>query len=263
MTDHHSNVGKTDGQAGAGEQRAQRVHLSSSVRAKLSSPQTQEAFLQHIADRLGRERVRDKPKHPFRGVPDFWREYSLSMEDRISTFMENWTSLGGHAFRLQSMEEVGGFIREFVEETGAESILLQNQQALTELKLEHSVPAVKVVVWGEGNDSDELLQDAAQADVGIAVVDYAAAYTGTVAVFSSPDKGRSTSLLPKVFIAVIPADVIAANLGSILIELDDRSPSDIPAGIHFITGPSRSSDIENDLTIGVHGPGIVYALVVG
>ena len=47
------------------------------------------------------------------------------------------------------------------------------------------------------------------------------------------------------------------------IELDEQGREELPAGVHFISGPSRSSDIENDLTIGVHGPGIVYAIILG
>ncbi|WP_179292148.1 LUD domain-containing protein, partial [Paenibacillus campinasensis] len=47
-----------------------------------------------------------------------------------------------------------------------------------------------------------------------------------------------------------------------LVRLDEAGREQLPAGVHFISGPSRSADIENDLTIGVHGPGIVYAILV-
>ena len=117
MADHDTKAASTRSEAGG-----QHAHPADSVRAMLSSAQTQEAFLQHIADQLGRDRVTEKPQHPFRGVPDFWREYTLTKEECITTFMNNWTALGGHAFRLQSMAEVKGFLQEFIEETGAESI---------------------------------------------------------------------------------------------------------------------------------------------
>lgn len=231
------------------------------ARATLSSAERQDEFLHYIAERLGRERITTKPQHPFRGVPDYWREYALDAEARVEMFMDNWTALGGHAFRMKSMAEAKTFIQEFVQETGASKVLLQNQPELIDLQLNELLADAECLVWDSA--SEEMLQDAAQAEVGITIVDHAAAYTGTVVVRSSPDKGRSTSLLPQALIAIVPADVIEANLGPILKGLDAEPVQDLPAGVHFITGPSRSSDIENDLTIGVHGPGIVYALVIG
>ncbi|MBH8590449.1 LUD domain-containing protein, partial [Paenactinomyces guangxiensis] len=35
-----------------------------------------------------------------------------------------------------------------------------------------------------------------------------------------------------------------------------------PSSIHFISGPSRSADIENDLSIGVHGPAALYIFIL-
>jgi L-lactate dehydrogenase complex protein LldG len=63
--------------------------------------------------------------------------------------------------------------------------------------------------------------------------------------------------------AIIPVECLKTRMGEVMTHFDGARREDLPAGIHFITGPSRSSDIENDLTIGVHGPGIVYALIVG
>ncbi len=86
---------------------------------------------------------------------------------------------------------------------------------------------------------------------------------GTIVVASSADKGRSVSLLPNVLIAVIPAERMYTRLGEAMSRVASIPAERFPAGVHFISGPSRSSDIENDLTIGVHGPGAAYALIVG
>jgi len=104
---------------------------------------------------------------------------------------------------------------------------------------------------------------AAEADIGVVMADYATAYTGSVTVLSSPEKGRSVSLLPTVLIIIIPIERLYTRLGETLDRFDEAGRENLPAGIHFISGPSRSSDIENDLTIGVHGPGIVYGLIMG
>ncbi len=104
---------------------------------------------------------------------------------------------------------------------------------------------------------------AAEADFGIVIADHAVAYTGSVTVLSAPNKGRSVSLLPTVLFIIIPVERLKTRLGEVLATFDEAGREQLPAGIHFISGPSRSSDIENDLTIGVHGPGIVYALIVG
>jgi L-lactate dehydrogenase complex protein LldG len=63
--------------------------------------------------------------------------------------------------------------------------------------------------------------------------------------------------------AIIPVERLVTRLGEIMVHFDEGGRESLPAGIHFISGPSRSADIENDLTIGVHGPGVVYALIVG
>jgi L-lactate dehydrogenase complex protein LldG len=234
---------------------------SGKARAIYASKERQDEWMQAIADRLGRPRITEMPQHPFRGAPDFWRAYDLQQEERINLFMNNWTNLGGHAFRMSSMEEVGRFLLDFVRETGAQKLLMQRQPELMGLGLAEALHDVECTVWD--SSAEEMIDEAAQADIGVVVVDHAAAYTGTIVVLSSPDKGRSTSLLPRALVAVVPASAIEASLGPILKGLDARPKDQLPAGVHFITGPSRSSDIENDLTIGVHGPGIVYALVVG
>lgn len=230
--------------------------LESESRAK------QELFMNDIAAKLRHPRMMEKPQHPYRGAPDFWKEFQWTEEERIKGFTDNFLSVGGHVARLQTMEEAKSFIVGKAEEMSAKYVVRQNQPELDALDLEGALSDSEVSVWN--TDPEQYWRArAAEADFGIVMADHAVAYTGSVTVLSAENKGRSVSLLPTVLIIIIPIDRLKTKLGEVLTTFDEAGRESLPAGIHFITGPSRSSDIENDLTIGVHGPGIVYALIVG
>lgn len=222
----------------------------------------QQQFMDGIAAKLKRPRLASKPEQPFRGAPDYWRGFEWSEEERIERFSHNFTSVGGHVARVSDMNEAKAFIAGKAEEMGAKYIVRQQEAELEALGLEEALPDAVMSVWNS-DPEEHWKARAAEADFGIVMADHAVAYTGSVTVLSSKDKGRSVSLLPTVLMIVLPADRIKTRLGEVLIELDRAGRANLPAGVHFISGPSRSSDIENDLTIGVHGPGIVYAIIVG
>ncbi|TLS48552.1 lactate utilization protein C [Paenibacillus antri] len=223
----------------------------------------QSEFIGNIASRLGRVgKTASPPKHPFKGAPAFWNEFDLPLEERVSLFSDNWGKAGGHVVRHGSMEDAKAWIAAKANELGAKLVLRQNQPELNALAIEAELPDARVVVWDEAPKADRLAV-AAGADIGLVVVDHAVAYTGSLVAKSSARKGRSVSLLPTVLFAIVPLDRMVTRLGEVLRPLDATPREALPAGVHFISGPSRSADIENDLTIGVHGPGVVYAILVG
>ncbi|NOV00931.1 LutC/YkgG family protein [Paenibacillus planticolens] len=228
----------------------------------------QEAFFANISTRLGRAKpMQTAPAHPMKGAPAFWEEVNLPLEERIQLFMSNWQKAGGHTKRLSGMAEAGAFIKDFIAKTQAKHLILQDQAELETLRWTLAEETdTDLTVWNaEGADpgaKDELVAKAAGADIGIVAVEHAVAYTGSLVVTSDATRGRSVSLLPTTFIAIIPVDRLRTKLGEVLRPFDELALGERPAGIHFISGPSRSADIENDLTIGVHGPGIVYALII-
>lgn len=226
------------------------------------SREQQEHFMNDIASKLRRPRQRHAPTQRFRGAPSFWNELEWDEEKRIQAFTENFVSVGAHIARVQNLEEASQFISTKANELGAKYLIRQNEQAMTDLGLEQALPDVQISVWNT-NQNENWRARAAEADIGVVMADYATAYTGSVTVLSSPEKGRSVSLLPTVLIIIIPVERLYTRLGETLNRFDAIGRENLPAGIHFISGPSRSSDIENDLTIGVHGPGIVYGLIMG
>jgi L-lactate dehydrogenase complex protein LldG len=80
---------------------------------------------------------------------------------------------------------------------------------------------------------------------------YGLADTGSVVLAAGPEEPRARSLLPAVHVSVLREDRILPGLA----ELFERIGSELPSALAIVTGPSRSADIEQSLTIGVHGPG--------
>jgi L-lactate dehydrogenase complex protein LldG len=227
------------------------------------SKKRQEEFLNNIRTRLGRERSLIPPLHPFRGAPDFWLNYDLNQQERIELFMDNWRKVGGETTHVATMEEAKAYISDVIQTMEARYLLCFDQPELKEMNLSETCPRAEVTFWNP-DKKGELLAKAAGTDIGIGVVDYAIAHTGTILAMSSPFKGRAISLLPTAFMAVIKAETIKTRMGDVLKEVRGLNEAgEMPAGVHFVTGPSRSADIENDLTIGVHGPGVMYAVIVG
>ena len=91
---------------------------------------------------------------------------------------------------------------------------------------------------------------AATAKVGLSQMDWAAADTGTLVQAATAVEQRLVSTLPKLHVAIVPTARLLPDLTAVLGKLSPRDH----AYLAFITGPSRTADIERVLTIGVHGP---------
>lgn len=100
----------------------------------------------------------------------------------------------------------------------------------------------------------------ADADLGITGAVYGISLTGSVVVDSMRAGARTASLLPPIHLALLRRDAILPTPGDLFRHLAERLPDGLPSNLVFITGPSRSADIELQLTVGVHGP---KALIIG
>jgi L-lactate dehydrogenase complex protein LldG len=85
-------------------------------------------------------------------------------------------------------------------------------------------------------------------DLGITEADYLLPETGTLVLHSSFEKPRAVSLLPRIHLAIVRSEMLRADMHQVFAEAKDQNY------LVFITGPSRTADIELTVTLGVHGP---------
>ncbi len=97
--------------------------------------------------------------------------------------------------------------------------------------------------------------------VGITGVFCAIAETGTLMMCSGPDTPPAASLLPETHIAVVPLSRIVTGMEDAW-GLLRRERGALPRAVNFISGPSRTADIEQTVTLGAHGPYRVHVLLV-
>jgi L-lactate dehydrogenase complex protein LldG len=93
---------------------------------------------------------------------------------------------------------------------------------------------------------------------GVSEAVYGLADTGSVVLAASPEEPRARSLLPAVHISLLREDRILPGLD----ELFAAVGGELPSALAIVTGPSRSADIEQRLTVGVHGPGEVHVVLL-
>ncbi|SMC77055.1 LutC/YkgG family protein [Sporomusa malonica] len=220
-------------------------------------------FLQTVAKALGRDKALSKPpKRQEVGPPAFWREQKFENKQPLELFKANLEALTGKVAIVHNGQEATNQIKLWLKVLNAKSAILWDHPKLRK-HVDTSLLGVKTSFWNTEKTRQELIEIAEQADVGITWVDYAIGYTGTVALFNGATTGRSVSLLPPTHIAVMKESDIVPTMSTVIRQLiERRGQGNLPSTVDFITGPSRTSDIEMDLSIGVHGPFRIWTVVI-
>lgn len=255
--------------------------------------QGREAFIGRLAQQLGRPApLTEPPARTVTGVPEHYASIRLSVEERIELFTRSWTALTGRVWVVsasEAAEAIPALVREVCAELQIDRVTRWEHPDLTALPLDATLEGagIAVVPWRpDGADAagapgapaadaaarpasrwsarSPLLQAAERCRLGVVWADYALANTGTLVLQAHGGRGRSVSLLPEALFAVFHADKLVTRMGEALAAIREQYPdaAALPSSINLVTGPSRSADIENDLTIGIHGPGKVFAVIV-
>ena len=134
---------------------------------------------------------------------------------------------------------------------------------------DHSLPLV-AVCWAElaaldwrGAGIETAVREARDTDlVGITGAFCAIAETGTLMTLSGRDTPATVSLLPETHIAVVRKSRIVRGMEEAWRLMRDELGVP-PRAVNFISGPSRTADIEQTVTLGAHGPYRVHIVLVG
>ncbi len=142
----------------------------------------------------------------------------------------------------------------------APAIHLTKEDAANVFGTEPTVEAIQL------HARESLRQKFIDASVGISGANMAIAETGTIVLVTNEGNADLTTTLPLVHIALFGIDKLVATLDDAVavLRMLPRSGTGqvISSYVNWITGPSRSADIEQSLTIGVHGPREVHCVIV-
>jgi L-lactate dehydrogenase complex protein LldF len=161
------------------------------------------------------------------------------IEDPAERFAEELAALGGHVLRVNNPTAT---VKAFLRSRGVDCVHME-PGVLDEAVLEHA--GIHVTHTPDP-----------QIRVGITGAFCAVAETGSILVKNGEGSPLQASLLPEIHIAILRLSDIVPSLADAL-PLVHGSASAV-----FITGPSRTADIEMTLTIGVHGPGELHVFLV-
>jgi L-lactate dehydrogenase complex protein LldG len=98
---------------------------------------------------------------------------------------------------------------------------------------------------------------------GITHAETAIAETGTLAILSGHENPTTLNFLPDNHIVVLNASDLVADLESVWARVRKKfGKGEMPRTVNFVTGPSRSGDIEQTILLGAHGPRALHIVVV-
>lgn len=218
-----------------------------------------ERFLDQLAGQLGRDR-RTRAERPAYSVQPQERVFQGADQDQLLEKLKEQCKIIHTKCLLTTTEELEETLRHVWEEDHIQTIVSAGGPRLEAYGLSDVFETMRqdgyhVHVWDE-QEGQKNVTTAEKAGAGIVFSDVTLAESGTVTLFNDRWNGRSISLLPETFVAVIPKSTLVPRMTQAAKIIHEQEKKGVPVSscVSFITGPSNSADIEMNLIVGVHGP---------
>jgi L-lactate dehydrogenase complex protein LldG len=197
---------------------------------------------------------------------------TIAPPELLNHFEAELAKVDGVPYRAASISELVQILTEILKAAQADSVVLSRNPLLAQLGLSGklSVLGKSVAEWpsapGKGKDDETAYREACfTAPVGITGADWALAETGSLVLTSQTEGSQLASLAPPVHVALYRRSQLLASLDDVLERLPLARESERSAAgrsVVFVTGVSRTADIEQILIRGVHGPRELHAILI-
>jgi L-lactate utilization protein LutB len=188
----------------------------------------------------------------------------------LDRFAEVAEVRGWNVHRTSDPENAMAHIQSLADSLGVKNAVRSDQevfgQILVDAPLESTGINVTTVSHGPDRSRGFLRSSIIAADIGLTGADYAVAETGSVIVMPRKGMSRLVSVVPPVHLALVRPEDLVESLDDLFLlrrlEYHEKG-GEMGSYLNFITGPSRTADIEQTLVVGVHGPKEVHLVLLG
>ena len=177
---------------------------------------------------------------------------NLTHEQMVGRFIEEVEAVSGRVHRVADIDSGARQLESLIRGGKIESLVVSRDPLARSIS--SRVIGKHLVVDPEA-DRDAI----AGADMGLTGVRLAIAEHGTLMLAPEDDHGRLAALLPPHHVAVVRESELVGTLAE---AIDHLGSEPQPATITFVSGPSRTADIEQTLVIGIHGPALLDILLI-
>jgi L-lactate dehydrogenase complex protein LldG len=186
-------------------------------------------------------------KETSNNTEDIAEIFKAPPSDLQTHFAEQLTKLGGHYFHCSN-------------ENNASQVLQQLIQTNHWDTIQCNEPSIQNLIPNLVSSLTLTNEEVLQADVSITSCKALLARTGTVLVDSNTLAGRRLSIISPIHIVIAYSYQLVYNIDEALAPYETQN---IPSMLCFISGNSKTADIEKTLVNGAHGPKELYVVVIG
>jgi L-lactate dehydrogenase complex protein LldG len=180
-------------------------------------------------------------------IPEWLPPVGETFDQRVELFRANALDLKAEFQLLSSPREMVEHVRRLAADEAWKKIASHSGDLTDRACAALALPRVTT---DQGYDIHEL----ESCDAGISECEALIAQTGSVLVSNRSSGGRALSVLPPHHVVLARREQLLPDLPAAFALLKSKYGSDYPSLISFITGPSRTGDIERILVLGAHGP---------